>query len=133
MVAKRKPIKKCGANQITAGKTDVDQAIARAVLRPTVQAAFTLRECGRLYGRAELSGLVHALTEQTRASNDGDLTRAQAMLTAQILEATPGAELSPTALKLPQDLPFENWKRIGELLMAMPGAEASIKAAQAAR
>ncbi len=83
MDSKRKPIKKCGANQITAGKTDEDQAIARAVLRPTVQAAFTLRECGRLYGRAELSGLVNALTEQIRASGDGDLERAGAMLTAQ--------------------------------------------------
>jgi hypothetical protein len=85
MDSKRKSIKKCDPNQITAGKTDEDQAvaIARTVLRPTVQAAFTLRECSRLYGRAELSGLVNALTEQTRASGDGDLERAGAMLTVQ--------------------------------------------------
>ena len=85
MVAKRKPIKKCVANQITADETNEDQAvrIARTALRPTVQAAFTLRECGRLYGNVELSGLVNALTEQTRASGDGDLNRAEAMLTAQ--------------------------------------------------
>ena len=78
MVAKRKPIKKCGANQITADETNEDHvdAVARGALRPTVQAAFTLRECSRLYGRAELSGLVNALTEQTRASGDGDLERA---------------------------------------------------------
>jgi len=83
MDSKRKSIKKSDPNQITAGKADEDQAIARTALRPTVQAAFTLRECGRLYGRAELSGLVNALTEQTRASGDGDLKRAEAMLTAQ--------------------------------------------------
>ena len=85
MDRKRKSIKKGEPNQITAGKADEDQAaaIARTVLRPAVQAAFTLRECGRLYGRAELSGLVDALTEQTRASGDGDLKRAGAMLTAQ--------------------------------------------------
>jgi len=85
MASKRKLIKKCGANQITADETNEDQAvaIARAALRPTVQAAFTLRECGRLYGNVELSGLVNALSEQTRASGDGDLKRAEAMLTAQ--------------------------------------------------
>ncbi len=85
MVAKRKPIKKCGTNEITADETNEDQAVtlARGALKPTVQAAFTLRECGRLYANVELSGLVNALTEQTRASGDGDLTRAGAMLTAQ--------------------------------------------------
>ncbi len=85
MVAKRKPIKKCGANEITADETNEDQAVimARGALRPTVQAAFTLRQCGRLYGNVELSGLVNALTEQTRASGDGDLKGAGAMLTAQ--------------------------------------------------
>ena len=85
MASKRKPTKKCSANQITADETNENQAvtIARAALRPTVQAAFTLRECGRLYGNVELSGLVNALTEQTRASGDGDLKGAGAMLTAQ--------------------------------------------------
>lgn len=83
MDSKRTSIKKGNPNQITAGKTDEDQAIARTVLRPTVQAAFTLRECDRLYGNVELSGLENALTEQTRASGDGDLKRAAAMLTPQ--------------------------------------------------
>jgi len=85
MVAKSKQIKKCGANEIAADETNEDRvdAVARGALSPTVQAAFTLRECGRLYSTAELSGLVDALTEQTRASGDGDLTRAGAMLTVQ--------------------------------------------------
>ena len=57
----------------------------------------------------------------------------QAMIAAQILEAAPGAEMTPTGLRLPEDLPFENWVRIGELLMAMPGADAGIQAAETRR
>ena len=83
MDSKRKSIKKSDPNQITAGKADEDQAIARTVLRPTVQAAFTLRACGGLYRNVELSGLVDALTEQTRASSEGNLKQAEAMLTPQ--------------------------------------------------
>ena len=83
MGSKPKSTKKCDPNQITASKADEDQAIARTALRPTVQAAFTLKKCSRLYGNVELSSLVDALTEQTRASGDGDLEWAGAMLTAQ--------------------------------------------------
>lgn len=57
--------------------------IARTVLRPTVQAAATLREYGKSYGDLELPGLIEALTTQTEAANDGDLGRGEAMLAAQ--------------------------------------------------
>lgn len=86
MASKRKPPKERDPNQITAaGKTDEDQAvaIARTVLRPTVQAAVTLKEYGKSYGDLDLSGLIDSLTEQTRATSDGDLKRAEAMLTSQ--------------------------------------------------
>ena len=86
MATKRKPTKKRDPNQITAnGKPDEDQAvaIARTVLRPTVQAAVTLKEYGKSYGDLDLGGLIDSLTEQTRASSDGDLKRAEAMLTTQ--------------------------------------------------
>ena len=86
MASKRKSAKKRGPNQITAAsKPDQDQtvAIARAVLQPNLQAAGTLKEYGKSYGDLDLSGLIVALTEQTRASNDGNLKRAEAMLTAQ--------------------------------------------------
>lgn len=86
MASKRKPAKKRDPKQITAaGKPDEDQAvaIARTVLRPTVQAAVTLKEYGKSYGDLDLSGLVDSLVEQTRASSEGDLQRAEAMLTAQ--------------------------------------------------
>jgi len=86
MASKRKPAKKRDPNQITAtGKSDEDRAvaIARNVLRPTVQAAVTLKEYGKYYGDLDLGGLIDSLSELTRASNNGDLKRAEAMLTAQ--------------------------------------------------
>ena len=86
MATKRKSTKKRDPNQITAaGKPDEDQAvaIARTVLRPTVQAAVTLKEYGKSYGDLDLGGLIDSLTEQTRASSDGDLKRAEARLTTQ--------------------------------------------------
>lgn len=86
MATKRKSTRKRDPNQITAaGKPDEDQvvAVARTVLRPTVQAAVTLKEYGKSYGDLDLGGLIDSLTEQTRASSDGDLKRAEAMLTTQ--------------------------------------------------
>ena len=86
MANKRKPTKKRNPNQITAaGKPDEDKAvaIARTVLRPTVQAAVTLKEYDKFYGDLDLSGLIDSLMEQTQASIDGDLNRAEAMLTVQ--------------------------------------------------
>ena len=86
MANKRKPAKKRDPNQITAaGKPNEDKAvaIARTVLRPTVQAAMTLKEYGKSYGDLELSGLIDALTAQTKAVTDGDLGRGEAMLAVQ--------------------------------------------------
>ena len=86
MARKRKSTNKRDPNQITAAaKPDEDQAgaIARTVLRPTVQAAVTLKEYGKSYGDLDLSGLIDSLAEQTRATNEGDLKRGEAMLAAQ--------------------------------------------------
>jgi hypothetical protein len=86
MPTRRKAAKKRNPNQITAvGKPAEDQAvaIARTVLQPTVQAAVTLKEFGKSYGDLDLGGLIDSLTEQARASSDGDLKRAEAMLTTQ--------------------------------------------------
>ena len=86
MPSKRKPAKRRNPNQIVATlKPDEDRAaaLARAVLRPTVQAAVTLKEYGKSYGDLELAGLVDALSAQTKATTDGDLARAEAMLTVQ--------------------------------------------------
>ena len=86
MANKRKPTKKREPNQITtAGKPDEDRAvaIARTVLQPTVQAAVTLRDYGKSYGELDLPGMIESLEEQTKAANDGDFKRGEAMLTAQ--------------------------------------------------
>lgn len=86
MAGKRKPTKKSDPNQITAaGLPNEDKAIAiaRTILRPTVLAAVTLKEYGKGCGNLDLSGLIDALTAQTKAVTDGDLGRGEAMLTAQ--------------------------------------------------
>ncbi len=86
MAVKRNPAKKRDPKQITAaGSPNEDKAvtIARTVLRPTVQAAETLQEYGKRYGTLDLSGLIDALTAQTKAATDGDLGRGEAMLAAQ--------------------------------------------------
>jgi hypothetical protein len=86
MTSKRKPSKKRDPNAIdAAGQPGEDEAtvLGRTVLRPTVQAAVTLKEYDKSYGDLDLKGLIAALTEQTEASNDGDMRRAEAMLTTQ--------------------------------------------------
>jgi hypothetical protein len=67
------------------GSPDEDEAIsfARTVLRPSVQAAITLQDYGKGFGDLDLSGLIDSLSEQIALSNDGDMQRAEAMLTAQ--------------------------------------------------
>ena len=57
--------------------------VARTVLHPTVQAAATLKEYGEVFGTLHLEALVEVLSAQTKAATEGDLTRAEAMLTAQ--------------------------------------------------
>ena len=62
---------------------DESVAKARTVIRPTAQAASSLREYNKIFGELMLSGLVTALSAETAAANDGDLGRGEAMLTAQ--------------------------------------------------
>lgn len=86
MTSKRKAAKQHDSNQISAaGKSKEEQAalIARNVLRPTVQAAFTFKEYGKSYGDLDLAALINALVDQSLAIIEGDLTRAESMLTAQ--------------------------------------------------
>ncbi len=63
--------------------TDHNKFMAQTILRPTVQAATTLREYGKGFGDIELSALVDGLSEQAALANDGDLQRGQAMLAVQ--------------------------------------------------
>jgi len=86
MASKRKPAKKRDPNQINAvAKQDEDQAdaIARTVLRPTVQAAATLQEFGKSFGDLDVTALMKSLNEQTEAARNNNLGRGEAMLVAQ--------------------------------------------------
>jgi len=86
MTRKQKSAKKRNPNQVIGDfKPNEDKVVgvARTVLRPTVQAAVTLKDYGKSWGDLDLIGLIDSLAEQTKASNDGDLSRAEAMLTTQ--------------------------------------------------
>ncbi|MDH3636393.1 MAG: hypothetical protein OES20_16970 [Gammaproteobacteria bacterium] len=86
MASKRKTAKKPNSNQINVYvQPDENQGmgLARGVLRPSVQAAVTLKAYDNAFGDIELNCLIDSLVEQTKASNDGDMSRAEAMLTTQ--------------------------------------------------
>ena len=86
MGGKQKKAKKHDPGAITTLSTsgeDDATVVERTVLHPTVQAAVTLKEYNKSFGDLDLIGLIATLTEQTKASNDDDLTRAEAMLTTQ--------------------------------------------------
>ena len=59
---------------------DEGQAVARTVLNPAVQGAATLKEYG---SDLDITGLVQALEAQVDATVGRDLSRCEAMLTAQ--------------------------------------------------
>jgi hypothetical protein len=61
-----------------------ETALARAVLRPSVQAAFTMKEYDKaIFESLELNALVAELSVQAAAATAGDLQRAEGMLVAQ--------------------------------------------------
>jgi hypothetical protein len=84
---KRTPDKKRNPNQIDAmAKPGEDEAVvlARTALRPTIQAAITLKEYSKKFGDLDLSGLADELRAQIEVATDGDLGRAEAMLITQV-------------------------------------------------
>lgn len=62
---------------------DRSEALARASLRPTVQAALTLMEYNKNFGELSINTLMDDLGKQCELANGGDLRRAEAILTAQ--------------------------------------------------
>lgn len=59
------------------------EAMAHASLRPTVQAALTLRNYNSAFGELSISTLVEDLGVQCQLASRGNLARAEAMLVAQ--------------------------------------------------
>ncbi len=87
MASKRKqPSKERNLRQIRARNSageDPALMLAQTVLRPSVQGATTLGEYNKSLQELDLTGLMDALGAQIKAINDGDLSRAEAMLTTQ--------------------------------------------------
>lgn len=59
------------------------EAIASTSLRPTVQAAVTVMDYNKAFGELSLNRLVDDLVRQCEQASKGDLSRAEALLTAQ--------------------------------------------------
>lgn len=85
-------IKAANASKSSAEKADViditsDEANCKVrsqqSLRPTVQAALTLREYGKKFGELSVAALVEDLGKQCAQAVAGDLSRAEAMLITQ--------------------------------------------------
>jgi hypothetical protein len=60
-----------------------ESAVARAVLRPSVNAAMTLQKIGQNRTLLDLNATVAELSAQCKLASDGDLRRGEAMLVAQ--------------------------------------------------
>ena len=83
---KSKPAQKRNPNTLYIDRErgeDVAAALARTAIRPTVQAALTLKDYAPAGGEIELTSLIKSLSEQTNAAIDGNLHRAKAMLAVQ--------------------------------------------------
>ena len=60
-----------------------EQAVARTALSPSLQSALALKDYGSFAGELDLMALVDELRHQINQTIDGDLGRAEAMLTTQ--------------------------------------------------
>lgn len=104
------------------------QAIAHTVLRPTVQAAQTVRAFNGQHNNLHVTDLVNALVRQTELANEGDLTRAESMLTAQAhtLDAIFHALARRAAVNMGEHLPAaETYMRLA--LKAQAQARATLE------
>ena len=91
-----------------------ERALARTAISPSLQSALTLREYTKACGELDLMSLVEELRHQVDETIDGDLGRAEAMLTTQAhtLDAIFG-NLARRAIKaeyLPQ---FDTYLKLG--------------------
>jgi len=80
------PAKKNGStNMNVAGSPgeNVDTVMARNIIGPTVKGAVTTSAFCKVYGEAALQAMVDELGNQCKRVRDGDLTRAESLLTTQ--------------------------------------------------
>lgn len=105
------------------------EALSRAVIRPTVQSAYTLMQFTALHSeKISLMGLVTALSDQCKAVHGGDLKRAEQMLITQAhtLDAIFGTLARTAALNM-REYPeaFERYMRLA--LKAQGQARATLE------
>lgn len=80
------PAKKSGANHLEASKQsseDEAASFARNVTSPTVRGAVTTQSFSKAYGEIDLQSLIDELGNQCKRVRDGDLARAENLLTTQ--------------------------------------------------
>lgn len=80
------PAKKSGPNQLQMAKQsgeDEAAAVARSVTSPSVRGAVTTQAFSKVFGETDLQSLVTELGNQCVKVKDGNLARAEAMLTTQ--------------------------------------------------
>jgi len=66
----------------TKGETE-ERALARVALSPSLQSALTLKEYSKTYDQLELMSMIEELRHQVDETINGNLGRAEAMLTTQ--------------------------------------------------
>jgi hypothetical protein len=85
--ASKKTMRKPASNTVNVTRADGEpkgKALAATALRPTVNAAVTMRQLSsQLLGDVDLSDLIAAIADQAKAVNGGDLKRAEGILITQ--------------------------------------------------
>lgn len=62
---------------------DGETALARTALRPTINAAATVKKIDKTFGELDLTSLVNAFAAQVKSIHSGDLKRAEELLISQ--------------------------------------------------
>lgn len=81
---KARPTQDPKALQVQRQETETAaDALAHAALRPTIQAALTVRDYNKAFGEVSINALVSDLRNQCELASNGDLGRTEAILVAQ--------------------------------------------------
>jgi hypothetical protein len=91
-----------------------ERAVARTAISPSFQSALTLRDYNKAFGELDLMSLVADLKDQIGQTIDGDMQRAEAMLTTQAhtLDAIFG-NLSRRAMQAEYLSGFDTYLKLG--------------------
>ena len=93
---------------------DEAKALAQSFLRPSVHSAITIRDYSQPFSDIDINCMVDSLTDLINLTIDGDLSRAEAMLTAQAhtLDAI-FSNLASRAIRAEYISAFETYLKLG--------------------